>query len=224
MTQWETVNKSHTSGNQRNWKYCKSRKKHKINPATAFWSCATCLFNWVVLCARENFRSVWQLFQEEETGSWKRASFWSQSDPQHQRKGRWWLSLALMGSKTWRSRHSKFNTEWNWMNCQEPQRRTLELEMIDMVNSLSFTWWWPNNPKKDAVVNNWTKLLSAAKNAHLNPTWNIWLVLLDNKYMLLIYDIFSIWHISQLNNKPSQFHLWNWVLSFNFPFISLKPQ
>lgn len=136
MTQWETVNKSHTNGNQRNWKYCKSRKKHEINPATAFWSCATCLFNWAVLSARQNFRSVWQLFQKEETGSWKWTSLSSQSDPQHQRKSRWSLSLALMGPKNWRSRHSKFSTEWSWMNCQEPHRRTLELEMINMFSSV----------------------------------------------------------------------------------------
>lgn len=119
MTQWETVNKGHTNGNQKNWKYWKSRKKHKINLATAFWSCATCLFNWVVLHARQKFRSVWQLFHEEETDSWKWASLCFQSDPQHQRKCRWWLSLVLMGSKNWRSRHSKFNSEWIAKNLTE---------------------------------------------------------------------------------------------------------
>lgn len=172
----------------------------------------------VLLCARQNFRSVWQLFQEEETGSWKWTSLCSQSDPQHQRKSRWWLSLALMGSKYWRSRHS--TSEWSWKNCQELHRRTLDWEMINVFNSLSFTWWWPNNPKKAAVVKDWIRLLSAAKNVHLNPSGTD-LVLLDKKYMLLIYDIF-FWNFSQLDNKPHQFHLLKLSLLFQVSFYFIK--
>lgn len=81
ITQGEPINKATPMGTRRELKLLQMKKAVErcgVSQDTALWSCATHFFYWVVQHARQDFRSIWQWFQED-TGSWKWVSVHSQS-------------------------------------------------------------------------------------------------------------------------------------------------
>lgn len=81
ITQGEPINKATPMGTRRELKLLQMKKaveRCRVSQDTALWSCATHFFYWVVQHARQDFRSIWQWFQED-TGSWKWVSVHSQS-------------------------------------------------------------------------------------------------------------------------------------------------